>query len=157
LISAASIIAIMDPPLETALKLATESKRLGKIVAWDPGMRSELGIKKVRALLENVDYLSLNESEIANLTGTTNIREGSRRLMKVNKMLKVVTRLGAKGSILHQATRAIKSRPLDLRFHGLKVVNTVGCGDAFLGAFVASLSEGRSDEEALEWGNSWKP
>jgi len=29
----------------------------------------------------------------------------------------------------------------------------VGCGDAFLGAFVASLSEGRSDEEALEWAN----
>jgi ribokinase len=31
LISAASIIAITDPPFETALKLATESKRLGKI------------------------------------------------------------------------------------------------------------------------------
>ncbi len=41
----------------------------------------------------------------------------------------------------------------DLKSRGLKVVNTVGCGDAFLGAFVAALSEGRSDREALEWGN----
>jgi ribokinase len=153
LISAASIIAIMDPPFETALKLAKESKQLGKIVTWDPGMRSELGIKTVGTLLENVDYLSLNESESANLTGTRNIREGSRGLIKVNPGLKVVTKLGAKGCILHQAMKTIKSRPFDLRFHGLKVVNTVGCGDAFLGALVASLSEGRSDDEALEWAN----
>jgi ribokinase len=153
LISAASIITIMDPPFETGLKLAKESKRLGKIVAWDPGLRSELGIKRARLLLENVDYVALNESEIANLTGTRNIREGSRRLIKVNPRLKAITKLGAEGCILHQATKSIKCRALDLRFHGLKVVNTVGCGDAFLGAFVASLSEGRSDEEALEWAN----
>ena len=42
---------------------------------------------------------------------------------------------------------------LDLAGHGLKVVNTVGCGDAFLGAFVAALSEGLSELEALKWGN----
>jgi len=35
----------------------------------------------------------------------------------------------------------------------LKVVNTVGCGDAFLGAFVSALSEGLSDLDALRWGN----
>ena len=153
LISASSIITIMDPPFETGLKLAKESKRLGKIVAWDPGLRSELGTKRARALLENVDYVALNESEIANLTGTRNIREGPRRLIKVNPRLKVVTKLGAEGCILHKATKRIKCRALDLRFHGLKVVNTVGCGDAFLGAFVSSLSEGRPDEEALEWAN----
>jgi ribokinase len=37
---------------------------------------------------------------------------------------------------------------------GLKVVNTVGCGDAFLGAFVAAKSEGKSDEEAIVWANA---
>ena len=153
LISAASIIAITDPPFETGLKLARESKRLGKIVAWDPGLRSELGIERTRPLLEKLDYLALNRSEIANLTGTRNIREGSRRLIKVNPRLKVITKLGPRGCILHQANKTIKCRPLDLRFHGLKAKNTVGCGDAFLGAFVASLSERRSDEEALEWAN----
>ncbi|HKM77687.1 MAG TPA: PfkB family carbohydrate kinase, partial [Candidatus Bathyarchaeia archaeon] len=47
----------------------------------------------------------------------------------------------------------ISSKALDIELVGLKVVNTVGCGDAFLGAFVAALSEGRSDVEALKWGN----
>lgn len=153
LISAASVITIMDPPFETSLKLAKESRRLGKTVAWDPGVKSELGIKKVEALLESVDYVAANESEIANLTGTRNVQEGARKLIKVNPKLKAVTKLGAKGCALYHGTERIACRALDLRFHGLKVVSTVGCGDAFLGAFVAALAEGRSDEEALEWGN----
>jgi sugar/nucleoside kinase (ribokinase family) len=32
---------------------------------------------------------------------------------------------------------------------GLKVVNTVGCGDAFIGGFAAGLVEGLSHIEAL--------
>jgi len=42
---------------------------------------------------------------------------------------------------------------IDLAKAGLSVVNTVGCGDAFLGAFTAALSEGLSDLDALRWGN----
>ena len=41
LISAASMVAIMDPPFETSLKLTKEAKRLGKVVTWDPGSKSE--------------------------------------------------------------------------------------------------------------------
>lgn len=57
LVSEASIITIMDPPLETGVKLAKEAKRVGKTVAWDPGVRAELGIPKLANLLENVDYI----------------------------------------------------------------------------------------------------
>ncbi len=153
LVSAASIITIMDPPFETSVKLAREAKRLGKIVAWDPGVKSQLGIQKAAGLLKNVDYVAANESEMVNISGTKNIREGVRRLNKVNPSVRIVTKLGAKGCTLYDGGRRVTCRALDLRFHGLKVVNTVGCGDAFLGAFVAALCEGRTDEEALEWGN----
>lgn len=153
LISAASVVTIMDPLFETSLKLAKDAKRLGKTVAWDPGVKSELGIKKVEGLLENVDYVAANEAEIANLTGTRVPREAARRLIKVNPKLKAVTKVGAKGCMLYHGKDKIVCKGLDLKSHGLKVVNTVGCGDAFLGAFVAALSEGRSDQEALEWGN----
>ena len=36
---------------------------------------------------------------------------------------------------------------------GLKVVNAIGCGDAFLGAFAASKAEGLDDVESLERAN----
>ena len=35
----------------------------------------------------------------------------------------------------------------------MKVVNTVGCGDAFLGVFAASKAQGMDDIEALERAN----
>lgn len=143
----------MDPPFETSVKLARQAKRLGKTVAWDPGVKSELGIKKLGDLLENVDYVAANETEIANLTGTKVPSEAARRLIEVNPKLKAVTKLGAKGCMLYHGREKIVCKGLDLKSRGLKVISTVGCGDAFLGAFVAALSEGRSDREALEWGN----
>jgi ribokinase len=47
----------------------------------------------------------------------------------------------------------IVSPGLDMKAVGLKVVNTVGCGDAFIGAFSAALTEDLSDVEALRWAN----
>jgi len=152
LISDASIITIMDPPFETSVKLAREAKRLGKIVAWDPGFYAEFGMK-VRPLLENVDYLAANESETEHLTGMKTTRGAARVLMRANPKLKLITKLGAKGSILHEGTERTVCPAFNLAPHGLRVVNTVGCGDAFLGAFVAALAEGRSDQEALKWAN----
>jgi len=153
LISDATIITIMDPPFETALKLAREAKRLGKTVAWDPGIKSTVGLETVRNLLENTDYVVANQSEVENLTGTQDPEQGAAKLMKLNPRLKVVTKLGAKGVQLYHENKKTAVGALDLDSHGMKVVNTVGCGDAFLGAFVAALSEGLSDHESLRWAN----
>jgi ribokinase len=153
LISEATVITIMDPPFETAVKLAQIAKRSAKVVAWDPGVKSELGVEKVRAVLENVDYVVANEHEIVNLTGSTNSDLAAKRLAAANKQTKVVVKLGNKGCVMYYDEKRNVLPNFDLSPTGLKVVNTVGCGDAFLGAFVAALSEGRSDVEALKWGN----
>jgi len=42
---------------------------------------------------------------------------------------------------------------IDLEKLGLKAVNTVGCGDAFLGMFAAQKSLGLDDEECIERAN----
>lgn len=153
IISEAKVITIMDPPFETSLKLAQRAKQMGKTIAWDPGVKSELPIDKVRRLLANVDYVAANEHEMANLTGSDDPSMGARKLIGFNSELRVVTKLGAKGSEMYHRNERYVCPPLDLEAKGLKVVNTVGCGDAFLGAFVAALSEGRSDEEAHKWGS----
>ena len=153
LVSDASVVTIMDPPFDTAVKLATQSKRLKKTVVWDPGVKSELGLNKVTAILENVDYVVANESEVLNLTGSENYDSASSLFRKINERTKLVAKLGANGCFLLDKDERISSKALDIESVGLKVVNTVGCGDAFLGAFVAALSEGRSDVDALKWGN----
>ena len=153
LISDSAVITIMDPPLETAVKLAQKAKELAKVVTWDPGVNSELGIEKSHALLENVDYVVANEFEIANLGDSKNPDTAAKRLAEVNKGMKIVVKLGAMGCIMYHDEKRDVSPSFDLSSAGLKVVNTVGCGDAFLGAFVAALSEGHSDLDALKWGN----
>lgn len=153
LISDASIIAIMNPPYETAVKLAKDAKRSQKTVAWDPGLKSELGAVKTRELLENLDYLIANQYEIANLTGIENYDRAAAKLIRINRKLKVVAKLGSRGCVMYHDKERVVSKALDLKSRGLKVMSTVGCGDAFLGAFVAALSEGRSEWDALKWGN----
>jgi ribokinase len=153
LISETAVVTIMDPPFETALKLARKAKLLNKTVVWDPGVKSELGVEGVRELLQSVNYVVANESECENLTGVKNPAQAAKKLIRTNEELKVITKLGSRGATLHYGRKKISHDSLDLGSRGLRVVNTVGCGDAFLGAFVAALSEGRSDEEALRWGN----
>lgn len=153
LITKSSVITIMDPPLETARKLAREARKLDKVIVWDPGVKSRRGLKDSEEMLQKVNYVLANESEVALLTGTKNRAAAVRKLMKINRELRVVAKLGAKGSIMYSKKEQMVSQALDLKSLGLKTVNTVGCGDAFIGAFVAALSEGRSEREALNWGN----
>jgi ribokinase len=153
LVSDSSVVTIMDPPFDTAIKLAIQSKRLRKTVVWDPGVKSELGLGKVSEILENVDYVMANESEILNLTGTQTYEKAASLMRKVNDRLKLVAKLGADGCILFGPDKCVTCKALNIEALGMKVVNTVGCGDAFLGAFIAALSEGLSDNEALKWGN----
>lgn len=153
LIDEAAIVAIMGSPLETAIRMAEIAKELEKVVAWDPGVHAKLGLEKVHRLVKDIDYLFANENEIAYLTGARNPTAAAKRLAAANGDLKTVVKLGARGCIMFSQGKKESLQSLDLSAIGLKVVNTLGCGDAFLGAFIAALSEGLSDTEALKWGN----
>jgi len=153
LIAQAKIVTIMDPPFGTAVKLAEEAKRFGRTVTYDPGVRSQLGIEGLRPILKYADYIIPNESEIRNLTGTSNADLAAAKLRNENSQLKVVTKLGPRGCVMYGARERTQCDALDLHSIGMKAINTVGCGDAFLGAFVAALSDGLSDTEALRWGS----
>jgi len=152
LISEARVITIMDPLFETALKLAQDAKRMSKIVAWAPGLKSAIGIQKAATMLRNVDYLVTNEFEMEYLTGKSNPDEAVARLLEVNSKMRMITTLGAKGCSMYSEGERMTTQALDVKSLGLSVVNTVGCGDAFIGAFVAAISEGLSNAEALRWG-----
>jgi ribokinase len=153
LIEDANLISIMDPPFETALKLAKEAKRLGKIVAWDPGVKSQMGFDATSTLLPYADYFLANESEVRSLAGARTRDAAARKLRSINPQLRVVMKLGAKGAVMYTGKERIVCPGLNMKAVGLKVVNTVGCGDAFIGAFAAALTEGCSDVEALHWAN----
>ncbi len=148
-----SIVTLIDPPVETITGATSLAKEHGKTVLWDAGVRSVLGIEELEGVLKNLDYLVVNQVEVRNLTGEEEPGKAWERLSKVNERLKLIVKLGEKGCSLISSDRKMMVPAVNLEELGLRVVNTVGCGDAFLGVFAAYKSQGLEDEEALERAN----
>ncbi len=156
LIKGAKVCVIMDPPVETARCLAEMCKKSGVTVIWDPGVYAEEGLDALAPTLANTDYFILNHLEYENLLGTSSAHEVARLMHDRAKGVKCIIKHGSQGCTLtHDGVAAmihINAVPLDRL--GMTVVNTVGCGDAFIGGFASAKVEGLDDTEALRWGNA---
>jgi len=151
LIKAAEVIVIMDPPINTALKVAEQGHANDSLVIWDPGVYYELGIDTLSPTLAFTDYFILNQVEYTTLLETQDARCMGHKLAAVSADITGIVKQGAQGCILiksqGESIRVIPS--VNLQDIGMKVVNTVGCGDAFIGAFAAAKVNQCGDEEAL--------
>ena len=151
LIKKAKVCVIMDPPIETANKLAELCRKHGVTVIWDPGVYAEEGLDALLPTMRNVDYFILNHIEYENLLGTSDPQKISEALCRHAKNVTTIIKYGADGCILCEDEGAIiiKMEAVPLAELGLTVVNTVGCGDAFIGGFASALVDGNSHLEAL--------
>ena len=153
LLKESSIVTLIDPPIETIEAAASTAKKRRKTVVWDAGVRSVLGAEKLETVLKNLDYIVLNQVEVKNLTGKRKPEESWNQLSTVNRNLKLIVKLGEKGCTLISEDQHLEVPGVNLTKFSLQVVNTVGCGDAFLGVFIASKSQGLTDQESLKRAN----
>jgi len=149
----AKIIVAMDPPLEYTESLFREISKT-KTVIWAPGVRALGHEQDVIRLLLFVDYLVLNEQELKSLTYKDKPEEAYRMLSEHSQKVKLIATLGERGAILLDNNGMLRAEGIDLTRLGRKVVNTVGCGDAFIGCFASSMVEGYSEAESLERANA---
>jgi ribokinase len=110
-------------------------------------------MERLRQILARTSYLFLNEVEVEYMTGTRDQLEAAKQLSKISPHLALVMKSGKDGCIVFREGNITRVPGVDLQKHGLRAVNTVGCGDAFLGAFSAAKAMELSDEEALDWAN----
>jgi ribokinase len=154
LIEGARVAVIMDPPLETAESLARLSSSSGSTVIWDPGVYAELGIEALSPALEYIDYFILNHLEYENFMGSSEPGEVGEMLRVENAGLKGIIKRGSEGSIMcgagHDEPLVMEAVPLERL--SMPVVNIVGCGDTFIGAFAAAKVQGLIDSESLRRG-----
>jgi len=144
-------IVLTDPPLEVAAELINLAKRRRIPVLWDPGILINRGWEALYALARQTDILFLNEAEATALFGTAEVDMSLQHLQELEFSSHVVLKLGAQGAaMLEPATGIMIEIPaLPLKDLGLDVINTVGCGDVFVGAFAAYRVLGASLQKSL--------
>jgi len=132
-------IVLTDPPLEVAAELINLAKQRSIPMLWDPGILVSYGWKALQSLAKQTDILFLNETETTTLFGTTELDMSLQYLQELGFRNHTVLKLGAQGAaMLEPATGVVNEIPaLPLKDLGLNITNTVGCGDAFVGAFAA--------------------
>jgi len=127
---------------------ARTAHRNGRVVSYDPNYRSALWNSEAEASewmtipLPLVDIIKLAEEELPLLTGTNDLEEGTRILEERGVSLMMVT-LGSQGVFCRWKGDTWRQPGVPV-----KVADTNGAGDTFLGAVLSRLS--KREEGPLE-------
>jgi len=138
--------------LEALLHASRIAKDLGITVSFDSGRKkSELGLKKLKPILKNIDTLLINRHEAKTLLGLANntkILDVAKQLRKKIGEDKTYLIKGGKENVIALSTKG------DFLVSSFKVTvkDTIGAGDAFDAGFLAAILRGKTLEDAVVYG-----
>lgn len=145
------LVSQFEIPQETVRYLFKKGRAAGAMTVLNPAPAAEM----LPGLLEEVDYLIVNETELALFSGRSTptddeaiIKSQAETLLQREGQAVIVT-LGAKGALCFQG-----GDPLKIDGFQVKAVDTTGAGDCFVGALSVALAEGKPLSEALTFANA---
>jgi ribokinase len=113
-------------------------------------------IEAERDLLDLIDILILNESELGLLaktelrdTDATAVFIEAARSLQTRKERTICVTLGKRGALA-----LVEGKTLIVPGHTVEALDTTGAGDCFVGAVAAQLAGGKSIREALHYANA---
>lgn len=139
--SSAVLLMQLELPLEVAVEAARVAKAAGTVVILNAAPAHSLP----NELIENLDYLMVNEHEACLVGESDDLIEASDRL--ANRVAHLVVTLGAEGSVLYENGQLVSRVPA----RKVDAVDTTGAGDTYCGAFAAAIAEGQSGAVAAEF------
>ena len=136
-----------EPSRSAALEAARRAREKGVLISYDPNYRAALwssedeAVRWMKTPLDMVDILKISDEELLMLTGTDDLQEGSRILSAYGISLIMIT-LGGEGVFYRFC--GDREDPLCgiVPAEAVKVCDTNGAGDTFLGAVLAQLAHG---------------
>jgi ribokinase len=139
-------------PLPAITAFFKRARTAGATTMLNPAPASKFG----RELLDLVDILILNESELGLLTGTElhdthdhmRFIEAARPLQTAKDKIICVT-LGKRGVVA-----LVDGEPLIIPGRTVSAVDTTGAGDCFVGAVASQLAGGKPIHHALDYANA---
>ena len=138
-------------PLHTISAFFERARAAGATTILNPAP----AIEAKRELLDLVDILILNETELGLLAKTglhdtdypAHVIEAARSLQTKGKTICVT--MGKRGALA-----LVVGSPLIIPGHDVKAIDTTGAGDCFVGAVAAQLAAGTSIADALHYANA---
>jgi sugar/nucleoside kinase (ribokinase family) len=128
--------------------MLARAKARGLSTSLDTGWDAKGGwMEDVRPCLPHTDLLFVNESEAKMLTGFSDPDDSVSALRDAGAT-DVVVKLGERGCIVYERARE------EFPAYDVKVIDTTGAGDCFVGGFLAALHRGRSYAEAAQFANA---
>ena len=143
------ILLQLETPIETVVAGARAAKSLGARVVLDPAPAPK---RLSSDLLENVDILTPNETEAAQLVGASATTLSMEEARDIGQQLQssgpktVIMKLGAQGCLLVERD-VVTAIPAPV----VEAVDTTAAGDVFNGALAVACSEGASLVEACRF------
>jgi sugar/nucleoside kinase (ribokinase family) len=101
--------------------------------------------ERLAPALREAQFFFPNEGQVAGMTGTEDPGEGAARLREQLGVETVIGTLGAEGSVIVGAEGAAPVPAFEI-----DVVDTTGCGDAYVAGFIVATTMGW-DAEAAGW------
>jgi len=142
------MVAQLEIPLDTVERAIDIAKRNDVKVLLNPAP----AIKLEDSLLAKVDILTPNETECEIITGISikSVEDAKNAVAYLmNKGVEnVIVTMGGNGVVYNSGNKIIhKTVP------NVKVVDTTAAGDSFSGALAVALSQGKTIDEAVDFGN----
>lgn len=142
------IICQLEVPMAAVGHVLKRGHELGKMVILNPAPASEPLPAQWYAW---IDYLIPNESEASALTGlpvdSVATADAAATALLASGASKVIVTLGEHGALF--ATRAHSQHFPAPR---VKPIDTTAAGDTFVGGFAAALADGKSESDAIRFG-----
>ena len=115
------------------------AREVGAIVSADPNLRPAVWADKTamiaagREAVASADIVKLSRDELGMLSGIGDAADGVRQLWHPSLMVMAVTD-GERGAMIHTEDWSVA-----VDGHAVEVVDTVGCGDAFMASLLAGI------------------
>lgn len=143
-------LSLTDEPVRSATLAALHfAKEKGVIISYDPNYRAMLwkdektAAAQMRSVLPFADVIKLSDEELLLVTGETDPSKAASVLLAQGISCVLIT-CGAEGAVVSTQTGTVTSPA-----QKVKVIDTTGAGDAFMGGFLYMLSAERKSPSAL--------
>jgi ribokinase len=136
----------LEIPLGSVVAYAQAARTAGVQVVLNAAPARELPPE----LLRSVSLLVINEGELASLVGPAEVRLQLRQAADQGPARVIVT-LGGQGSLALDTLAQPGHEYVQVPAGNVKVLDTTGAGDTYVGALVTALSEGQILAEAMHF------